>query len=130
MQKSMRYTLALSIAIAVSSTQGFAMPKASQDYTETKTADGYLLVDNKAGAELGLAPDSGVKLVIVDGKAFKDMDRNGKLEPYEDWRLTPEKRAEDLAKRLSTEDIAGLMLYSMHQRDLTSQLTAAQQKML
>jgi len=130
MQKSMRYTLALSIAIAVSSTQGFAMPKASQDYTETKTADGYLLVENKNGAELGLAPDSGVKLLIVDGKAFKDMDRNGKLEPYEDWRLTPEKRAEDLAKRLSTEDVAGLMLYSMHQRDLKPQLTAEQQKML
>lgn len=37
------------------------------------------------------------------------------LDPYEDWRLTPEERAVDLAGQLSTEEIAGLMLYSAHQ---------------
>ena len=35
--------------------------------------------------------------------------------PYEDWRLSYEKRAKDLAERLEIEDIAGLMLYSAHQ---------------
>ena len=56
-----------------------------------------------------------VKLIEKDGLYFKDMDGTGELKPYEDWRLTPEERAEDLASRLSMEEIAGLMLYSAHQ---------------
>ena len=46
---------------------------------------------------------------------LQDLNRNGLLDPYEDWRLTPEERAVDLAGQLSTEEIAGLMLYSAHQ---------------
>lgn len=44
--------------------------------------------------------------------------RNGMLDPYEDWRLPALKRAEDLASRLSVDEIAGLMLYSSHQPSL------------
>jgi beta-glucosidase len=47
--------------------------------------------------------------------AFKDLNRNGKLDPYEDWRLQFDERARDLASQLSVEQIAGLMLYSSHQ---------------
>lgn len=131
MRKSMKYTLALGIALALSgSAQGLATPALGSRYMEMKTADGYLLVENKGGVELGLQSDSSVKLLTVDGKAFKDMNRNGKLDRYEDWRLTPQQRAEDLARQLSTEDIAGLMLYSMHQRNLAPQLNEEQKKML
>ena len=75
-------------------------------------ADGYLLVTQKNGPTLGL---STAPLLTVDGYAFKDLDRSGTLEPYEDWRLPAEERATDLASRLSIEEIAGLMLYSGHQ---------------
>ncbi len=37
------------------------------------------------------------------------------LDDYEDWRLSPEERAKDLASKLTIEQIAGLMLYSSHQ---------------
>jgi beta-glucosidase len=50
-------------------------------------------------------------LLTVDGFQFKDLDRNGKLDPYEDWRLTPEVRAADLAGRMSLEELAGLMVH-------------------
>jgi len=43
------------------------------------------------------------------------MERNGKLDIYEDWRLAAEERAIDLASKMSIEQIAGLMLYSAHQ---------------
>src|SRR5262249_11321222 len=36
---------------------------------------------------------------------------NGKLDPYEDWRLTPEVRARDLVSRLTLEEKAGLMMH-------------------
>ena len=58
---------------------------------------------------------SGVALIEQDGLYFKDLERCGSLLPYEDWRLSDEARAEDLAKRLTLEEIAGLMLYSPHQ---------------
>lgn len=52
-----------------------------------------------------------VPLLTVDGLSFKDLDRNGRLDPYEDWRLSPEVRAADLVKRLSVEQLAGLMVH-------------------
>jgi beta-glucosidase len=46
---------------------------------------------------------------------FKDLNKNGKLDKYEDWRLSFDQRATDLASQMSIEQIAGLMLYSSHQ---------------
>lgn len=77
--------------------------------------DDYILIDNADGETLGLAADSKVRILTVDGYAFKDFLGSGELVPYEDWRLPYEERARDLAERLSMEDIAGLMLYSAHQ---------------
>ena len=75
----------------------------------------YMLVKQRGGPTLGYSPQSGVKLLIDDGFAFKDLNRNGTLDQYEDWRLSPEERADNLATQLSIEEIAGLMLYSSHQ---------------
>ena len=77
--------------------------------------DTYCLIRQDGGQTLGYFPGSGVRILYSDGYAFKDLNRNGILDCYEDWRYTPEERAEDLAKRLSVEEIAGLMLYSSHQ---------------
>jgi beta-glucosidase len=54
-------------------------------------------------------------ILYVDGFAFKDLNKNGVLDPYEDWRLPIEERIADLVLRMSIEEIAGLMLYSVHQ---------------
>lgn len=74
--------------------------------------DGFRTVSQPGGPTLGYSPESGVRIVTVDGYAFKSHAADGGLRPYEDWRLTPEKRAADLASRLSLDEIAGLMLYS------------------
>ena len=85
-----------------------------QKWTE-ESKGSYNLVTQKGGQTLGYSPESGVKLLTDKGYAFKDLNRNGKLDPYEDWRLDPKTRATDLAQQLSIEEIAGLMLYSAHQ---------------
>ena len=77
--------------------------------------DGYRLYQNGSGPVLGLSEGSRVKLIEQDGCLFKDFTGCGALLPYADWRLDAQTRAADLAKRLSIEDIAGLMLYSSHQ---------------
>lgn len=69
--------------------------------------DSIRIVTQQEGAVLGYSANSGVRLLTVDGYAFKDLNRNGLLDPYEDWRLTPEERAVDLAVQLSTEEIGG-----------------------
>lgn len=47
----------------------------------------------------------------VDGLAFKDLNRNGKLDPYEDWRLSAQARAADLTGRMTLEEKAGTMMH-------------------
>jgi len=78
--------------------------------------EGYHKIIQADGPDLGYSPSSGVMILTVDGKAFKDLNRNNELDPYEDWRMTMEERAQDLASRMTIEQIAGLMLYSGHQR--------------
>ena len=86
----------------------------SPKFTE-ETKEGFNLVKNENGATLGYSQDSGVSILTVDQMAFKDLNKNGTLDPYEDWRLTADERAKDLASKMSVEQIAGLMLYSAHQ---------------
>lgn len=52
-----------------------------------------------------------LSLIKVDGLTFKDMNRDGELTPYEDWRLPPSARADDLLNRLSLAEKAGLMMH-------------------
>lgn len=87
---------------------------AQQKWTETSKGV-FNLIQNPGGRTLGYSPTSGVKILTVNGLAFKDLNRNGKLDKFEDWRLSYEQRARDLAAQLSVEEIAGLMLYSAHQ---------------
>ncbi|CAD0005098.1 glycoside hydrolase family 3 protein [Flavobacterium chungangense] len=75
----------------------------------------FTIVKNNKGVDLGYSPESGIKILTVNGKKFKDLNKNGKLDKYEDWRLSADERAKDLASKMSVEQMAGLMLYSRHQ---------------
>lgn len=59
-------------------------------------------------AELGTRD---VPLITVAGLKFKDLNRNGRLDPYEDWRLPPARRAADLLKQVTLREKAGVMLH-------------------
>ncbi len=83
-------------------------------YTVEEKNSSHLVI-HKEGPTLGISPSSGVELLTENRLAFKDLNQNGNLDPYEDWRLPAEERAADLAGRLSVEQMAGLMLYSGHQ---------------
>ena len=75
----------------------------------------FKLIHNEGGQKLGYSSSSGIKILTIDRLAFKDLNKNGQLDRYEDWRLPVDERAKDLASKLSIEQIAGLMLYSAHQ---------------
>ncbi len=102
------YLLYLAVALAIYGC------KSEPLFTE-QTKEGFNLAKNLNGATLGYSLQSGVQLLTVDGLAFKDLNKNGSLDLYEDWRLDIRERAEDLASKMSLEQMAGLMLYSAHQ---------------
>lgn len=83
-------------------------------YTMTEK-DNYIYVKNHGGKDIAYSKESGVSILEVDGFAFKDLNGNGVLDPYEDWRLPIEERIADLSRQMTIEQIAGLMLYSKHQ---------------
>lgn len=118
----MKYTPLAIAAIALMATSCTKM--------NTVAHDGYTTVEQKDGPTLGYSPNSGVEIIKKDGHYFKDLDRDGIVSPYEDWRLSADERARDLASRLSIEEIAGLMLYSGHQPIESAELTEEQEKFL
>jgi len=44
--------------------------------------------------------------------AFRDLNHDDILEPYEDWRRTPAERADDLVRRMTLEEKAGTMMHA------------------
>jgi beta-glucosidase len=84
-------------------------------FVSAQSSSSFITVNNPGGPVLGYSTSSGVQLLTVNGFRFKDLNKNGKLDVYEDWRQPAEARARDLAVKMTIEQIAGLMLYSGHQ---------------
>ncbi|MBQ7268828.1 MAG: glycoside hydrolase family 3 C-terminal domain-containing protein [Bacteroidales bacterium] len=90
----------------------------------------YKVISQKGSPDIGYSPSSGVAILNVSGRPFKDLNRNGVLDPYEDWRKSTAERAADLASRLSLEEICGLMLYSSAVTVQSPELTEKHQALL
>ncbi|MDR2534464.1 MAG: glycoside hydrolase family 3 C-terminal domain-containing protein [Treponema sp.] len=103
---------------------------------EVKTGNTtHIVVTNpKNGPVLGYAKNSGLKLLEVETNgityAFKDMNGNGTLDVWEDWRESIDARAKALSQELTKDEIAGLMLFSSHERAPEEGLTEAQKNYL
>ena len=107
-KKSLAMLLALTMVLSIAS---FASADGGSKWTEKRTPDGWNKVVNEGGATLGYSKDSGVTIIEADGYAFKDMNRNGKLDTYEDWRLDAQTRAADLASQLTGEQIGPMLTH-------------------
>jgi beta-glucosidase len=51
--------------------------------------------------------------LIIEGKAYRDLNKNGSLDVYEDVRAGIEERVEDLLAQMTLEEKAGAMFISM-----------------
>ena len=50
------------------------------------------------------------QVITVTGREFKDLNANGELDVYEDWRKPVDARVADLVEQMTLEEKAGLML--------------------
>ena len=48
--------------------------------------------------------------LTVNGKQFKDLNGNGKLDPYENWQLSDDERVQNLVSKMTLEEKAGMLL--------------------
>ena len=48
--------------------------------------------------------------LTVNGKQFKDLNGNGKLDPYENWQLSDDERVQNLVSQMTLEEKAGMLL--------------------
>ena len=62
-----------------------------------------------SGTSLAGGSGTGKGVITVLGLQFKDLNGDGLLEPYEDWRLLEICRAKDLVSRMTTAQKIGLM---------------------
>lgn len=69
-----------------------------------------VLFRNENGPTIGVTTCG---VIVKDGLFFKDMDNDGVLSPYEDWRLDNETRAKDMVAHLPLKQQAGLVLNTL-----------------
>lgn len=59
----------------------------------------HAIIENEHGKTLSYHPNLGIQIIEKDGFAFKDLNANGKLDAFEDWRLPLTERVEDFKKQ-------------------------------
>lgn len=91
-----KHTTPLLHLLAVLLCMSLLLNSCGPKWAETENGTVHI-VTNQGGATLGYSPSSGVCIPTVDRFAFKDLNKNGGLDPYEDWRLSAEDRAESSA---------------------------------
>ncbi len=93
-------------------------------WTAEETRDGWTRVTAEGAPELGVMDTS--KIIQVNGLAFKDLDGDGKLSLWEDWRQTAEARSEALAAIMDpATEIGPLLFHGGTQSNQTSTDTSS-----
>lgn len=75
----------------------------------------FILTFTNAIAQNPIQPKLGyrtAKILKKNNLSFKDLNQNGKIDKYEDWRLPLETRVQDLVSKMTIEEKVGFMLIS------------------
>jgi beta-glucosidase len=74
----------------------------------------YLYISSSISSKKNMAklgPEAST--LLIDSKTFRDLNKNGKLDVYEDSRQPVESRIDDLIQQMNLEEKAGLMFITM-----------------
>ena len=82
---------------------------AEQAYLESNCEFAVIPADETTGQiQLSYMPET-TAILEVEGLKFKDLNKNGALDVYEDWRVDIEERITDLLSQMTVEEEVGLL---------------------
>jgi len=102
------------------------VPSFADDAAIKESASGFFYVEG-TDTQAALSAASADKFIQADGLYFKDMNSNGQLDGYEDWRLDIEERITDLLSQMTLEDKLALMIHCNTAGAYTGTYPATQQ---
>ncbi len=102
--------------IGETTTNSFVVPT---DLVDRWTYKWYVIANTPSGNKYSDKGLFGVYIPFMEQEAdgisivngCRDMNKNGTIEPFEDWHLTPEKRLNDIMSRLDTDEKARQLFY-------------------
>lgn len=111
--KWLKRTLAVGLALGML-LSGASVAEVEAEAAQEPIVDGVYAVieaDDSTGQAMLAYIEGTTPILEVDGLRFKDLNKNGELDAYEDYRLDIDTRAEDLISQMTVEEKAGLMVH-------------------
>ena len=71
----------------------------------------HLFLKPLSKIKAAMAQSSIAAPLLIDGETFRDLNRNGALDPYEDYRVPTEQRVDDLLGQMTLEEKVGQMFH-------------------
>ena len=86
------------------------VPSFAEDDEDVQTVVEVLYIE-AAGEQVKLGYTADTEILDVDGLKFKDLNKNGSLDVYEDWRKPVDERVNDLLSQMSATAGAVFIAY-------------------
>lgn len=104
--KKLSLIMAVIMVVSIISVPSFAEENAIK-----KSDSGFYYVE-KTDNQAALSAATADKFIQVDGLYFKDLNGNGTLDVYEDWRKDVTSRVNDLLSQMTVEEKAGSLIFA------------------
>ncbi len=105
-----KFPLFLSAVMVMSAVSIPAMAEES-DSAIQYSSSGFYYVEAD-GEQVRVSSESEDGFLVEDGLYFRDLNKNGELDVYEDWRCETEDRVQDLLSQMTEEEKAGTLIFS------------------
>lgn len=102
-----KLSLVLALVLLMTSV---SLTSLAEESAIVESASGFYYIEAE-GNRPRLSAASADKFMQIDGEWFKDMNGNGELDAYEDWRLTSAERAADLLTKMSLQQKTGTLSF-------------------
>lgn len=104
MKKLVSWLLAVTMLASLS-----ALPAMAEENVIKESVSGFYYIEAN-GDQAKLSAASQDKFIQVDGLYFKDLNSNGTLDVYEDYRQPVEDRVADLLSQMDADEKAGTLI--------------------
>ncbi len=105
-----KFPLALAMAVAANAMCVPALA-AENDSVIKESSSGFYYIEAN-GEQVRLSNKSAEGFIEADGLYFRDLDKDGELDVYEDWRQDQEARVQDLLSQMTDQEKAGTLIFS------------------